>query len=257
MEADPAKDSEENADVDQESTEIKQMEAEGQPAEAPAAAEPKNANESKYPPLPYDLERARGDALVSDLRNRLRIFLSTSTLYEPISILQFLKPLAGFMNKEHALIVMKLGRFKECFDICVNEVKDVQFSLSVAKRGFEWHDKDRRIYYNLFTRLMESNYATEEERAENKSIAIKVLAQNCQHIPYEKITKNFDEAEDLTPDLTDLFLKVFEMMDSNWKKSAVLKHLTELEKHNQMYQRYEFLNQFILVSDGKGDGSSD
>ena len=158
------------------------------------------------------------------------------------------------MNKEHALIVMKLGRFKECFDICVNEVKDVQFSLSVAKRGFEWHDKDRRIYYNLFTRLIEStSYETEEERAENKSIAIKVLAQNCQHIPYEKITKNFNETEDLSSDLTELFLKVFEMMDSNWKKSAILKHLTELEKHNQMYQRYEFLNQFILVSDGSSD----
>ena len=79
-----------------------------------------------------------------------------------------MKPLAGFMNKEHALIVMKLGRFKECFDICVNEVKDVKFSLSVAKRGFEWHDKDRRIYYNLFTRLIESsNNETEEQKAEN------------------------------------------------------------------------------------------
>ena len=155
------------------STEIQKDDAEEKPADAPAAAV---EVPSPYPPLPYDLEAARRDVLLTSLRDRLRIFLSTSTLYESISILQFLKPLFGFMNKEHAILVMRLGRFKECFDICVNEVKDVKFSLSVAKRGFEWHDKDRRIYYNLFTRLIESSKdETEEKRAENKSIAIKVL----------------------------------------------------------------------------------
>jgi hypothetical protein len=100
-------------------------------------------------------------------------------LYEPISVLQFLKPLAGFMNKEHALIVMKLGRFKECFDICVNEVKDVKFSLSVAKRGFEWHDKDRRIYYNLFTRLIESS-EIEEQNPENDHFDLTAWSCNTQ-----------------------------------------------------------------------------
>ena len=82
--------------------------------------------------------------------------MSTSNLYEPISILQFLRPLARFLDKSHALLNMKLGRFKEAFDISVGEVKDIQFSLSVAKLGFNWHDKDRRIYYSLFTRLIDT-----------------------------------------------------------------------------------------------------
>ena len=59
---------------------------------------------------------------------------------------------------------MKLGKFKESFDICINEVKDIGFSQKVAELGFKWHNKDRRIYYNLFTRLIESkNFKNEEE----------------------------------------------------------------------------------------------
>ena len=34
---------------------------------------------------------------------------------------------------------------------------DLAFAQSVAKKGFDWHDKDRRIYYNLFRILITSD----------------------------------------------------------------------------------------------------
>lgn len=97
--------------------------------------------------------------------------------------------------------MMKLGRFKECFDICIDKVQDFEFSLSVARRGFEWHNKDRRIYYNLFTRLMECKNKISEDTLSNKEMAIKVLTRNCQYVPYEKITKNFGDEEMLSSEM--------------------------------------------------------
>jgi hypothetical protein len=164
----------------------------------------------QYTPVdcPYNLDLARKDKFMIDLRNRLRVFLSTSLQYEPFSILQFIEPISFYLNKEHAIIKMKLGRFKECFQICINEIgHDLSFAQSVAKKGFEWHDKDRRIYYNLFRILVSSN------DAEHKKLAIQVLTKNCQYIPYEKITKNFGEDDEFTEDLNNLFSNVFKQMD--------------------------------------------
>ena len=42
------------------------------------------------------------------------------------------------------------------------------------------------------------------------------------------------------------------MMDLNWKKSAILRNITELEKHNQAFEKFEFLNKFITISDLQG-----
>ena len=141
---------------------------------------------------------ARKDNNIIDLRNMLRKFLSNSLLYEPISIYEFLKPISQFLNKEHALMLMKLGKFKDCFNICIDEVKDFQFAQSVARKGFEW-EKDRRIYYNLFRKLMATN------DPENKKLALQILLQNCQHIPYEKVTKNFDDEDNFNVELGTLF----------------------------------------------------
>ena len=144
------------------------------------------------------------------------------------------------MNKEQAIIKMRQGRFKECFDICISEVKDVNFAMSLAKKGFEWHDKDRRIFYNLFTRLMGS---TEE----NKLIAVRVLSNNCQNIPYEKLTKNFADDDDLTPDLTHLYTKVVTQMESHIRQGLLMKSITEFEKHNLELEKFEFLNDFLEI----------
>lgn len=70
---------------------------------------------------PYNLEEARDDQVLSELKSQLRYFLTTSTLYEPISILQFLIPIKDFLSKEHAILRMKLGNIKECFTILFSE----------------------------------------------------------------------------------------------------------------------------------------
>lgn len=33
--------------------------------------------------------------------------------------------MSEFLNKEFAIFKMKQGKFKECFDICINQVKDL------------------------------------------------------------------------------------------------------------------------------------
>ena len=102
----------------------------------------------------FDVEAALKDENIIDLRNRLRDFLSTSTTYDPNTILPFITPIQFLLKKELSLIKMKQARFEESLQICLKDVKDVSFAKSLAKKGFEWHNKDRRVYYNLFKLLL-------------------------------------------------------------------------------------------------------
>mmetsp|Transcript_12185 Transcript_12185/g.18824 ORF Transcript_12185/g.18824 Transcript_12185/m.18824 type:complete len:245 (-) Transcript_12185:32-766(-) len=192
--------------------------------------------------LDFNPEKARADSNIIELRNRLRLFLSTSALYEPISILEFLKPINKFLNKENAIIKMKLGRFKDAFLICINEVNDLQFAQSVARKGFEWHSKDRRIYYNLFKLLLETGDPLK------KTLAIQILAKNCSNIPYEKLTKNFEDEEDLSLDLNKLYSKVFEHIESNMKLSQLLKKLSSMEILNLELSKKDTLGQWFEIN---------
>jgi len=72
------------------------------------------------------------------LRNKLRAFLNTSMLYEHITVDSFMAPIRSFLSKETAIIRMRQGKLKECFDICVKEIGDLNFCMSVAKKGLEW-----------------------------------------------------------------------------------------------------------------------
>ena len=106
----------------------------------------------------------------------MREFLTKSNNYETITVLHFLEPIATYLNKEHAILKMKLGRFGECFDICIGEIShDIGFAEKVANKGFEWHDKNAKklIYYNLFKRLLDS------KDPHHKKLAIQILTQNC------------------------------------------------------------------------------
>lgn len=149
---------------------------------------------------------------------------------------------------------MKLGRFKECFDICVNEIKDIQFAQRVAKIGFEWHDKDRLIYYNLFKRLILSSEVEGQEG--NKVEAIRILTKNCSSLPFEKITKNFKEDEPFTEDVNFLYQKIFMEMDKKERALLTLKNITEMEAFNQEMQKFEFMMRFVQVSEDNELGTT-
>ena len=137
----------------------------------------------------------------------LIFFLYNSTRYEPRSLHEFVKPIKQFLNRENALLLMKVGEFKECFEVCIDQVKDFNFATKVARKGFEWHQKDRRVFYNLFRKLVQ----TGDE--ENKKLAVQILVQNCQHIPFEKITKNFDGEEEFDDGMKTLYSSMFSNMD--------------------------------------------
>ena len=98
---------------------------------------------------------------------------------------------------------MRLGWFKESFDICITDINDIDFAHKIAKKGFEWHNSDRRIYYNLFKKLVKTN------DPDNIKQAKQVLAKNFKHIPYEKISKNFDDSEDLDKEMLNLYQNIF------------------------------------------------
>ena len=99
-----------------------------------------------------DLEKAKDDPVLTEYKNKLRTFLSSSMQYDNHTIEEFIKPVEEYLKKENAIIKMKKGNFKDCFDICYF---DFSFSLSLAKKGAEWHkNNNRKIYYNLFKTLM-------------------------------------------------------------------------------------------------------
>jgi len=141
---------------------------------------------------------------------------------------------------------MKLGNIKECFTILFAErtgdgsidEHTIKFAQSIARKGFEWHNKDRRIYYNLFKMLMNfqnNQFAAgldmEDDTAVqsvdirrddtlevkpytgNQNQAIKILAKNCTSIPFEKITANFDDGHVFNEDVNELYRRLFEQID--------------------------------------------
>lgn len=141
---------------------------------------------------------------------------------------------------------MKLGNIKECFTILFAErtgdgsidEHTIKFAQSIARKGFEWHNKDRRIYYNLFKMLMNfqnNQFAAgldmEDDTAvqsvdirrddtlevkpytSNQNQAIKILAKNCTSIPFEKITANFDDGHVFNEDVNELYRRLFEQID--------------------------------------------
>ena len=101
-----------------------------------------------------------------------------------------------------AIIKMRLGWFKESFEICISDIQDLDFAHKIAKKGLEWHNSDRRIYYNLFKTLIKTNDPANIKQAKQ------ILAKNFKYIPYEKISKNFDESEDLDKEMFDLYKNI-------------------------------------------------
>jgi len=219
-----------------------------------------------------DLEKLkREDKTVKDLRQRLRLFLTKSVLYEPMEVERLVVPPGGegtadrkmlaikfpvraLLAKELAILKMRIGKVRECFEICVQEVEDVDFAQTLAKigvewlqrdhrmRGQDWHQNDRLIWYNLFKRLMEAGEA--EQRAQ----AVQILTKNCEHIPYKSICQNFNDEDELDPEVNILFQKIFESMSSNLKQSQIMKSLSEVQKHNLDIESYEFSNQYIRIA---------
>ena len=184
-----------------------------------------------------DVEKLKRDKNVNDLRARLRMFLTKSVLYEPLEIERLIVPAEGEDNvkkevlaikypvrallaKELAILKMRLGQVNKCFEICVQETKDVIFAQNLAKTGVawlnkdnklqgqEWQANDRLIWYNLFKKLMQS------EDPELKNQGVKLLTKNSEHIPYKSLCQNFQDDDEVDEDTNMLFTKIFETMSS-------------------------------------------
>jgi hypothetical protein len=56
------------------------------------------------------------------------IFLLASTQYEPLAVANLLKPIAKLFPKESAVIKMKLGYYKEAFEICIDQIDDINLA---------------------------------------------------------------------------------------------------------------------------------
>lgn len=198
----------------------------------------------------YDFERANQDSTLIEYRNKLRQFLLQSTFYEPTIIELNVEPIKSFMYKEYAIIKMKQGRFRECFDVCVLEVKDMTFSLSLAEKGLKWHDQDfRLIYYNLFKRLMESASKQEgDEAEETKELAIKILTKNCKNVPYSKLAKHFEDEVDISEPLNTMFSRCVQSTEHILNQLLVQKALTEMQKNNLELEKAEFkYHQYVQI----------
>ena len=92
--------------------------------ESKAAEGASHDNKDKELAKTYDLEKAKQDKDIYELRNRFRKFLTTSQLFEPNTISLMMKPVAQFLNKENAILLMKQGLFKDSFHICISEIND-------------------------------------------------------------------------------------------------------------------------------------
>jgi hypothetical protein len=80
-------------------------------------------------------------------------------------------------------------------------------------------------------------------------MAIQVLTKNCQYIPYEKISKNFEDTDELSSDLNNLFVQIFKQMDSKERLSEILKNITEQEISNLKFEKFQEVKQFIEIQE--------
>jgi len=77
----------------------------------------------------------------------------------------------------------------------------------VARKGFEWHGRDRRIYYNLAKMLLETGEAA------SKQMAVKILTEHAANIPFPKVSQIFDQEEEVDASLNQMFKNVFTSLD--------------------------------------------
>ena len=82
----------------------------------------KKAISDKNLDIIYDLNEAKKNKSMIELRNKLRIFLSNSLYYEPKSIFKYMEPYSSFLNKEHAIMLMKLNQYSQCFNVCIDVI---------------------------------------------------------------------------------------------------------------------------------------
>ena len=90
------------------------------------------------------------------------------------------------MFPQRCLLLSRIGRYKESFDLAVGELKDLAFADRVASMAIQWKPENKKIYTQLHGALI---------RHGQSEPAKLLLAKHFKLIDFVEVTKNIDDDE--------------------------------------------------------------
>eukprot|EP00347_Sterkiella_histriomuscorum_P020588 403337236 len=184
-----------------------------------------------------DFAKADQDEKIFELREKLMMLFEKSDFFEPQPILEQMPQ--NYLIKERVILLAKSRRYKEAFTICVDQLQDVEYAMSVAHRAFKWH-KDKSIYFYIFAKLLQSN---------QRDQAMQVLQQNFKFLSFEQVTKHLSENEKFDLNLNQFYAQAFVEMEKVQKELSVMRNLTQYEYFTVAEELYKERNKNIMINE--------
>lgn len=179
-----------------------------------------------------DKEAVENDATVWKLRSELMKFFESSVKYSLNMVFMALP--YEYMMPEIAFIMAWDKQYTKAFEIWIKEVNSVDLCKSISSKVFKLYN-DPTVFFKLF----EVYYDNELE-----AMAIELLVEKVELIPYNKVFKVFKSGDVLT----DKHFKAFK---------DIFKRVEKMQNETLMYQKisnYEVLSSRADVVEAQKDG---
>ena len=58
-----------------------------------------------------------------------------------------------YIQSEKVVLLAKVGRYREAFELCVGKLKDVKYAEKIAKLTLSWRPQDKGVFTQLHSSL--------------------------------------------------------------------------------------------------------
>ena len=128
----------------------------------------------------------------------MKAFLEKSDLYIAHQILDLLPD--DYLHQERSLLLARIGRYKDAFDLAIGQLKDIAFAERVAILANTWKPDNKKIYTHMHGALQRAGY---------KQDAKKLLNKYFKQIDFVEVTKMIDDVDVMDEDFYKIYQKAF------------------------------------------------
>ena len=185
----------------------------------------KNIVDSKYTyEGEVDVESVHNDTTIFDLRKKLREFLESSKLYNANTIFRELPH--QYMLHEIAFILAWAKKYNIAFEICVSDLKDIEYSEYICQKVYK-NIADDSIFFELFKIYIENKLT---------DLAVNLLESKHDKMPYDKVFSIFKEDDIFREKYSKVFNDMF-TQKLNVEGQIIIKK--EISKHELLKAKAE------------------
>ena len=140
----------------------------------------------------------------------MKTFLEKSDLYIAHQIIELLPN--DYLHQQRCLLLARIGKYKEAFDLAIGELKDIAFAERVAIMSNLWKPDNKKIYTHMHGAL---------QRAGHKQYAKQLLDKYFKQIDFVEVTKNIDDADLMDEDFYKIYQKAFNQYEKQEKRAKI------------------------------------